>query len=172
MQVTICLPAHRRSTSILGVQLYIICTHTLCHLIINCCKDEVHANCMLPTCTEMLSCLFPASCSKCEMKYIYLEAVCVLLVRSLLKPFGDADMSIGITEFGPNWEKVGGTSFVIKHCFFNPHDFAVTARHHVFFQVCVCPLLQLQPTFSCSTSISQSTLDWHLQPVRLYDRGS
>ncbi|EIE20486.1 carotenoid oxygenase [Coccomyxa subellipsoidea C-169] len=54
--------------------------------------------------------------------------------RSLLKPFGDADMSIGITEFGPDWQKLGGNSFVIKHCFFNPHDFAVTSGHHVFFQ--------------------------------------
>jgi hypothetical protein len=57
------------------------------------------------------------------------------LARSLLKPFGDADMSIGIVEYGPNWEKLAGSSLIMRHCFFNPHDFAVTANHHVFFQV-------------------------------------
>ncbi|BDA50633.1 Apocarotenoid-15,15'-oxygenase [Coccomyxa sp. Obi] len=54
--------------------------------------------------------------------------------RSVLKPFGDADMAIKVTEYGPDETKLGTASFVMKHCFFNPHDFAVTAKHHVFFQ--------------------------------------
>lgn len=58
-----------------------------------------------------------------------------VLLCSILKPFGDADMSIGVAEYGPDWERKGGTSFLMKHCFFNPHDFAVTSNHHVFFQV-------------------------------------
>ena len=57
------------------------------------------------------------------------------LLRSLLKPFFNADMQIDVVEYGPGWERLGGTSFLMSHCFFNPHDFAITPNHHVFFQV-------------------------------------
>ena len=55
--------------------------------------------------------------------------------RSLLKPFFKADMRIDVVEFGPGWERLGSASFTMSHCFFNPHDFAITPRHHIFFQV-------------------------------------
>lgn len=50
-------------------------------------------------------------------------------------------MAIKVTEYGPDETKLGTTSFVMKHCFFNPHDFAVTANHHVFFQVASLPMI-------------------------------
>ena len=90
------------------------------------------------------------------------------LLRSLLKPFGDADMSIGITEFGPDWKKVGGTSFVIKHCFFNPHDFAVTAKHHIFFQVA---FRSSHPSMHSLFLLTHKALNGTWTPLRLHVRG-
>ena len=54
---------------------------------------------------------------------------------SLLKPFGDADMAIDVVEFGSDWEKLSSVQFTMQHSFFNPHDFAVTPRNYLFFQV-------------------------------------
>lgn len=61
---------------------------------------------------------------------------CVLPnARSIIKPFGDADMQISVVEYGPAWQALGGTRFAMPHSFFNPHDFAITATHYIFFQV-------------------------------------
>lgn len=57
------------------------------------------------------------------------------LARSLIKPMGDADMRIDVVEFGPGWERLGGASLTMRRSFFNPHDFAITPRHYIFFQV-------------------------------------
>ncbi len=44
-------------------------------------------------------------------------------------------MAIDVVEYGSNWEKLAGTGFTMQHSFFNPHDFAITPDHYIFFQV-------------------------------------
>ena len=44
-------------------------------------------------------------------------------------------MAIDVVEYGSDWEKLGGTRLIMQHSFFNPHDFAVTPNHYIFFQV-------------------------------------
>ena len=72
-------------------------------------------------------------------------------LRSLLKPFGDADMAIDVVEFDSNWEKLSGAQFTMQHSFFNPHDFAVTPNNYLFFQVTLDHRLQLPPS-QCKVS--------------------
>ena len=54
--------------------------------------------------------------------------------RSMIKPFGDADMQISLVEYGADWARLGGAAFTMPHSFFNPHDFAITPSHYIFFQ--------------------------------------
>ena len=43
-------------------------------------------------------------------------------------------MTIDVGEFDEDWQKVAGQSFTMQKSFFNPHDFAISENHYVFFQ--------------------------------------
>lgn len=53
---------------------------------------------------------------------------------SQVKPLQESEMTIDIKEYDPQWNVVGGNSFAMRDCFFNPHDFAITDNYYVFFQ--------------------------------------
>ena len=53
---------------------------------------------------------------------------------SQLKPLSGSEMTIDIGEFDEDWQKVAGQTFTMQKSFFNPHDFAISENHYVFFQ--------------------------------------
>ena len=65
-------------------------------------------------------------------------------------------MTIDITEFDEQWQKVAGQKFTMQKSFFNPHDFAISKNYYVFFQNAmsfnmVSCIFSFRQTIGCQT---------------------
>ena len=73
------------------------------------------------------------------------------------------DLVINVAEYDEQWQQQAGTSFKMPNSMFNPHDFAFTSRHHIFFQVGHwCPSCHL-----CWLLMSQHVQAWYKHAIRL-----
>ena len=122
----------------------------------------------LPHCFQSLACLFAES-SLSRASRITVVRGCkqsLCRARSMIKPFGDADMQISLVEYDAAWRQLGAARFTMPHSFFNPHDFAITPSHYIFFQVAgpgLCSLC-LVPNCSCLAHAAKSPESWCATP--------
>ncbi|KAK9800351.1 hypothetical protein WJX73_008195 [Symbiochloris irregularis] len=79
------------------------------------------------------------------------------------------DLVINVAEYDEQWQQQAATSFKMHNSMFNPHDFAFTPRHHVFFQNAMSMdmasyILGLKGPAQCVEVLAEQPMNVHIVP--------